>query len=65
MSYTELEILREWANEILAMDKARVMMVEEMNGTIRLLHKGWATDDQQQDWRPVLIKWSCSIALTS
>jgi len=42
-----------------------VMMVEEMNGTIRLLHNGWATDDQQQDWRPVVIKWSCSIALTS
>ena len=48
MSYAELEILREWANEILAMEKARVMTVEEMNGTIRLLHKGGVTDDRPQ-----------------
>ena len=40
MSYAELEILREWVNEILSMEGARVMMVEEMNGTIRLVHKG-------------------------
>jgi hypothetical protein len=33
MLYAELEILREWANEILSMEKARVMTVEEMNGT--------------------------------
>ena len=55
MSHTELEILREWANEILAMEKARVMTVEEMNGTIRLLHKGGVTDDRPQDWRPVVL----------
>jgi hypothetical protein len=55
MSYVELEILREWANEILAMEKARVMTVEEMNGTIRLLHKGGVTDDRPQDWRPVVL----------
>jgi len=55
MSYAELEILREWANEILAMEKARVMTVEEMNGTIRLLHKGGVTDDRPQDWRPVVL----------
>jgi hypothetical protein len=30
MSYTELEILREWTNEILVMEKARVMTVEEI-----------------------------------
>jgi hypothetical protein len=29
------------------------MTVEEMNGTIRLLHKGGVTDDRPQDWRPV------------
>jgi len=29
MSYTELEILREWANEILTMERARVKTVEE------------------------------------
>jgi hypothetical protein len=55
MSYAELEILREWANEILAMERARVMTVEEMNGTIRLLHKGGATDERPQDWRPVVL----------
>jgi hypothetical protein len=55
MSYAELEILREWANEILAMEKARVMKVEEMNGTICLLHKGGMTDDRPQDWRPVVM----------
>jgi hypothetical protein len=55
MPYAELEILREWANEILAMEKARVMTVEEMNGTIRLLHKGGVTDDRPQDWRPVVL----------
>jgi hypothetical protein len=55
MSSVELEILREWANEILAMEKARVMTVEEMNGTIRLLHKGGVTDDRPQDWRPVVL----------
>jgi hypothetical protein len=54
MSYEKLEILREWANEILAMGRARVMTVDEMNGTIRLLHKGGATDDRPQDWRPVV-----------
>jgi hypothetical protein len=56
MSYTELEILRGWANEILAMERARVMTVEEMNGTIRLLHKGGVTDDRPQDWRPVVLR---------
>ena len=55
MSYTELEILREWANGILAMERTRVMTVEEMNGTIRLLHKGGVTDDKPQDWRPVVL----------
>jgi hypothetical protein len=55
MSYEELEILSEWANEILAMERARVMRVEEMTGTIRLLHKGGATDDKPQDWRPVVL----------
>ena len=50
MSYTELEILRAWVNGILAMERARVMTVEEMNGTIRLLHKGGVTDDKPQDW---------------
>ena len=55
MLYTELEILREWANEILAMERARVMTVEEMNGTIRLIHKGGVTDDRPQDWRPVVL----------
>ena len=53
MSHTELEILREWANEILAMEKARVMTVEEMNGT--MLHKGGVTEDRPQDWRPVVL----------
>ena len=43
------------ANEILAMEKARLMTVEEMNGTIRLLHKGGVTDDRPQDWRPVVL----------
>ncbi len=55
MSYAELEILRQWANEILATEGARVMTVEEMNGTIRLLHKGGVTDDKPQDWRPVVL----------
>jgi hypothetical protein len=40
MSHAELEVLRAWANEILAIETARVMTVEEMNGTISLLHKG-------------------------
>ena len=53
MSYAELEVLRAWANEILAVEKARVMTVEEMNGTISLLHKGGVTDDKPQDWWPV------------
>jgi hypothetical protein len=64
MSYAEIEILREWANEILAMERARVMTVEEMNGTIRLLHKGGATDDRPKDWRPVVLL-NCTISLSS
>ena len=44
MSHAELEVLRAWANEILALEEARVMTVEEMNGTISLLHKGRTTD---------------------
>jgi hypothetical protein len=55
MSHAELEVLRAWANEILAVEKARVMTVEEMNGTISLLHKGGITDDKPQDWRPVVL----------
>jgi hypothetical protein len=55
MSYAELEILRQLANEILAMEGARVMTVEEMNGTIRLLHKGGVTDDKPQDCRAVVL----------
>ena len=31
------------------------MKVEEINGTIRLLHKGGVTDDRPQDWRPVVL----------
>ena len=41
--------------EILALEGARVMTVEEMNGTISLLHKGGTTDDKPQDWRPVVL----------
>jgi hypothetical protein len=61
MSYAELEILTEWANQVLAMERARVMTVEEMNGTIRLLHKGGrqTTDHKTGD------QWTCSIARTS
>ena len=55
MWYTELEIPREWSNEILAMENGRVMTVEEINCTIHLLHKGGATDDKPQDWRPVVL----------
>ena len=55
MSYTELEILKEWANGILTMERARVMTVEEMNDTIRLLHKGGVTDDKPQDWLPEVL----------
>ena len=55
MSHAELEVLRAWANEILALEEARVMTVEEMNGTISLLHKGGTTDDKPQDWRPVVL----------
>ena len=55
MSYAELEILREWANEILAMENGRVKTVEEMNGIIRLLHKGGSSDDKPQDCRPVVL----------
>jgi hypothetical protein len=35
------------------MEKARVMTVEEMNGT--MLHKGGVTEDRPQDWRPVVL----------
>ncbi len=31
------------------------MTVEEMNGTIRLLHTGGVTDDIPQNWRPVAL----------
>ena len=31
------------------------MTVEEMNGTVSLLHKGGVTDDKPQDWRPVVL----------
>ena len=31
------------------------MTVEEMNGTISLLHKDGVTDDKPQDWRPVVL----------
>ena len=52
MSKEELDILRQWANEILAHNGARCMTIEEMNGTISLLHKGGDTDDRPRDWRP-------------
>ena len=55
MSKEELDILRMWVNEILAQDRARCMTVEEMNGTISLLHKGGDTDDRPRDWRPVVL----------
>ena len=55
MSHAEREVIRAWANEMLALEKARVMTVEEMNGTISLLHKGGTTDDKPQDWRPVVL----------
>ena len=55
MSREELDILRMWANEILAYDRARLMTIEEMNGTISLLHKGGDTDDSPRDWRPVVL----------
>jgi len=55
MSYAELEILREWVNKILEMERARVMTVEEMNVTIRLFHKGGGTDDRPQDCQPVVL----------
>ena len=44
-----------WVNEILAHDKAKPMTVNEMNGTISLLHKGGDTDDRPRDWRPVVL----------
>ena len=52
MSREELDILRMWANEILACDRARLMTIEEMNGTISLLHKGGDTDDSPRDCKP-------------
>ena len=55
MSSEELEVLRTWVNEILSQDDARRMTIEEMNGTISLLHKGGDTDDQPRDWRPVVL----------
>ena len=55
MSSEELEVLRTWVNEILSHDDARRMTIEEMNGTISLLHKGGDTDDQPRDWRPVVL----------
>ena len=55
MSKEELDILRMWVNEILAHDKAKPMSVNEMNGTISLLHKGGDTDDRPRDWRPVVL----------
>ena len=55
MSKGELDILRTWANEILAHGKTRLMTVEEMNGTISLLHKGGDSDDRPRDWRPVVL----------
>jgi hypothetical protein len=55
MSYTELEILIGWANTILAMERARVMTVEELNRTIRLINKGGVTVGRPQDWRPVVL----------
>ena len=55
MSKEELDILRMWVNEILAYDKAKPMSVNEMNGTISLLHKGGDTDDRPRDWRPVVL----------
>ena len=61
MSHAELEVLRAWAIEILAVEKARVMTVEEMNGTISLLHKGGVTEDKPQDGG----QWFCSIVATS
>ena len=55
MSSEELEVLRAWVNEILSKDEARLMTIEEMNGTISLLHKGGDTDDRPRDWRPVVL----------
>jgi hypothetical protein len=61
MSHVHLEVLRAWSNEILSVEKARVMTVEEMNGTISLLHKGGVTEDKPQDGG----QWFCSIVPTS
>ena len=51
----ELRVLWHWVNEILQENAPRVMTVEEMNGTIRLLHKGGESDDKPKDWRPVVL----------
>jgi len=64
MSCAELEFLREWANEILGMEQARVMTVEEINDTIRLLHKGGTTDDNEISHK-IGGQWSSSTELNS
>ena len=56
MSEDELEVLRVWANTVLESEDGKgLLTLEEMNGTISLLHKGGDTVDKPGDWRPVVL----------
>ena len=53
----ELTIICKWVNSILTTDKDRAlpMTVAEMQGRVRLLHKGGDTCTKPSDWRPVVL----------
>ena len=55
MTDEELRVLWRRTDEILRQENPRMMTVEEMNGTIRLLHKGSDSDERPKDWRPVVL----------
>ena len=51
----ELAVVREWADRALkdARSASLVLTDEDLNCTIRLLHKGGDTSDKPNDWRPI------------
>ena len=56
LSPTGLEIIRTWANQVLTLGpQPRRITLEQLNGTISLLHKGTGSTDRTSDWRPVVL----------
>ena len=52
-SENKLEVIREWANEVL--EGRRLMSEKVINVTISQIHKNTETTNRTKDWRPVVL----------